>query len=80
MFRDGRAGRQAGPEPHDLVLAGQAGEAAQRQRGVDHWCGLLDSLDVVEENATDDPVDSKCSSCTVDPSRLWPPGTAEPQD
>jgi hypothetical protein len=33
MFREGRAGRQAGPEPPDLVLARQAGEAAHHQRG-----------------------------------------------
>src|SRR5512142_1031710 len=36
-FREGGTGRQARPQPDDLVLPRQAGEATQRQRGVDRW-------------------------------------------
>jgi len=35
-FREDGAGLQARPQPDDLVLTRQGGDATQRQRGVDH--------------------------------------------
>src|SRR5437764_153616 len=36
-FREADAGGQARPQPDDLILPRQSGEATQRQRGVDRW-------------------------------------------